>query len=434
MDSRQMNVSRTFRRMQAMFAPPPERMPPLSRQLYFLWRRRFTASGRMLLLVLLLTAPTSASVTINYPLYYFSIFVFSTVVVALLAGAVYKPRRVKIRRSLPERVAAGATVTVRATVTNAGRLPAYDLAVSEYRLHSAIWRDREPVYLDTLMPGETAEVTYTLTPTRRGAYDFQGPMAMTGFPFGLYNAIRFQTAPHRMLVYPRFTPLANVDLPVGRKHQPGGLQMVSHVGDSEEFLGNREYRPGDRLRDIHHAAWARQGYPVVREFQQEYLCRIAMIVDTYVPKHDPDAEDALEAALSLSAAVADVLSRREYVIDIFAAGPDLYHFQAGRSLAYLDNILDILACIEGTHDNPFETLAPALSEELDQISTAVVVLMDWDEVRETFVRSLRDFGVAVKVILVRDEPPAFDPTGFVGEAGPVTVLTSEQARTGTERL
>jgi uncharacterized protein (DUF58 family) len=137
-----------------------------------------------------------------------------------------------------------------------------------------------------------------------------------------------------------------IDLPVGRKYQPGGLHLVSHVGDSEEFIGNREYRPGDRLRDIHHAAWARTGFPIVREFQEEYLCRIAMIVDTLAPPRDTAARQDLEAALSLAAAIADALSRQEYVVDLFAAGPDLYHFQAGRGLAYLDNILDILACLE----------------------------------------------------------------------------------------
>ncbi|MBN2711695.1 MAG: DUF58 domain-containing protein, partial [Planctomycetes bacterium] len=317
---------------------------------------------------------------------------------------------------------------------NSSRFSVFDLAAGEYRPDSSIWIDRDPQYVDCLQPGESADVVYSLTPQKRGAYDFSGPMAVTAFPFGLYNAQTVFKEPHRLLVYPRFTPLAAVDLPVGRKHQPGGLQMASNIGDSEEFLGNREYRPGDRLRDIHHAAWARRGYPIVREYQQEYLCRIAMVVDTYVPSYDSNAADGLEAALSLSAAIADVLSRQEYVIDIFAAGPDLYHFQAGRSLAYLDNILDILACIEATNHNPFITLAPAVAEEIGQISTAVVVLMDWDEEREKFVRSLRDFGVAVKVIVVKDGPPTHNPAGFVSDAGAVTVLTPEQARTGTDRI
>ena len=428
-----MNWTYLARRVHEHLLPPPEKMGALSRYVYDSWRRRFTANDRVLGLVLLVAGPVSSVITVSYPMYYFAIFIFAALLVSRVGGILYRPR-VDLARSLPERCAAGAVVTVQAGVTNRGRLPAYDLTVSEFMPHSTIEVSIDDEYLDRLLPGESASLSYRLRPARRGAYDFTGPMAMTAFPFGVYRAVRPFKQPHRMLVYPQFTPLSGVDLPVGRKHQPGGLQMVSNVGDSEEFLGNREYRPGDRLRDIHHAAWARTGYPVVREFQQEYLCRIAMVVDTFVPAYDRAAREALEAALSLSAAVADVLSRQEYVIDIFAAGPDLYHFQAGRSLAYLDNILDILACIEACPDNPFATLAPAIMTEIKEISTAVVVLMDWDETREQFVRNIRDFGVAVKVIVVRDGPPTFPPSGFVSDAGPVLILTPEEARTGTERL
>src|SRR5262249_13032207 len=247
-------------------------------------------------------------------------------------------------------------------------------------------------------------------------------------------ATRDVRAPARLLVTPRFARLAAVDLPVGRKHQPGGLQLVSEVGDAGEFCGNREYRPGDRLRDVHHAAWARLGKPVVREFQQEYLCRIALVVDTQAARPTNRAEAAFEAAISLGAGVADVLSREEYVVDIFAAGPDLYHFQAGRSLAYLDDILDVLACVDSTRKDPFATLGPAIQEQLFQISTAVVLFLDWDHGRERFVRLLQDHGVAAKVVVVRDGPTTLDALGVVTGAGPITILTPAQVEAGAERL
>ncbi len=48
------------------------------------------------------------------------------------------------------------------------------------------------------------------------------------------------------------------------------------------------------------------------------------------------------------------MARQEYLVDIFAAGPDLYHLMAGRSLAYLDQILDILASVDGSEEEPFD--------------------------------------------------------------------------------
>lgn len=144
--------------------------------------------------------------------------------------------------------------------------------------------------------------------------------------------------------------------------------------------------------------------------------------------------DELEAAISLGASIADALSRQEYVIDIFAAGPELYHFQAGRSLAHLDNILDVLACIDACPSDPFAKLGPALSEEINEISSAIVVMLDWDEVRESFVRSIQNMGVAVKLIVVKDDETTLDVSGFRSEAGPAQLLTVEDINNGIGRL
>ncbi|MHC4883980.1 MAG: DUF58 domain-containing protein [Planctomycetota bacterium] len=420
------------------------------------WKRRVTANGRVLLPVLTLVGTLASVLSVNVPLYYFACFLFSLFLVARLIGLLFRPK-VEVERLLPERCAVGAPIRVSARVHNTSDLPVFDLAVSERHPPDTMELAEVPEYIDCIDGGEEATLHYALTPTRRGMVDLKGPLALSAYPFGLFHAIRNVDAPHRMLVYPRFAPLDRINLPVGRKHQPGGLQLVSFVGDSPEFIGNRDYLPGDRLRDIHHAAWARTGYPVVREYQQEYLCRVALVVDTFLgealrgrmesalaealdlrsmrfDKKSQERHDDLEAGISLAAAVADVLSRQEYVIDIFAAGPELYHFQAGRSLAYLDNILDVLACIEACPRNPFTSLGPAIMEEISQISTMVVILLDWDEAREEFVRSIRECGVAVKVIVVKQSPTTERTSGFSTEAGPIIRLKPKEVEKGVGQL
>ncbi len=394
---------------------------------------RSTPAGSMFSIVLGLSVPVTLYLRTRGPLYIFTVFLLTLLACAAVAKFIFRPR-VEVDRDLPERCPAGAVLKIRARVRNRNWLPAFDLAVGEFRPDPSIRYSQQPEYLDCLQPRESAEVEYRFTPTRRGAYEFPGPVAMSAFPFGLYHHTRRFRQPRRMLVYPAFARLNEIALPVGRKHQPGGLQLVSNVGDSEEFLGNRGYLPGDRLRDIDYRAWARVGFPVVREYRQEYLCRVALIADTFCPYSDAGAEDDLEALLSLAAGISDALSRQEYVIDIFAAGPDLYQLQAGRSLAYLDNILDLLACIAPCRTNPLATLAPALVEELAQISTAVIVLLDWDERRETFVRELRGAGLATKVVVVRGKPPTHDPLGYLAEAGAVTVLAPDDVKHGVDRL
>src|SRR5690606_39145332 len=96
-------------------------------------------------------------------------------------------------------------------------------------------------------------------------------------------------------------------------------------------------------------------------------------------------------------------------------GPELYVFRAGRHLAHLDNILDILAGVEMTPSDPIETLAPALSAELRQIAAVVFVLLDWDVPRATLVRSAAEAGCRTKVIVVRQEDTTL-PAGDVHQA------------------
>jgi uncharacterized protein (DUF58 family) len=239
----------------------------------------------------------------------------------------------------------------------------------------------------------------------RGIYALPGLRASTSFPFGLLRAATAADAPHRLLVYPKFTALRGMEIQSGHKYHPGGVALASNLGDSFEYIGNREYRDGDNIRDLDWNATARVGRPIIREYRQEYFHRVAVILDTHVPaKRRADYLRAFEHAVSLTAAVGDFRARQEYLVDIFAAGPTLYHLTAGRSLAYLDEILDILSCVEDTPDQPFEALEQAIVDYLAQITTIICVFLDWTPAHREFVRRVAFDGAAIKVIVSRDQP------------------------------
>src|SRR5438874_2262007 len=62
-----------------------------------------------------------------------------------------------------------------------------------------------------------------------------------------------------LLVYPRFYTLEEFSAPAGRRYQPGGIPLSSSTGDAIEFVGTREYREGDPVKNIHWRSWARRG-------------------------------------------------------------------------------------------------------------------------------------------------------------------------------
>ena len=180
--------------------------------------------------------------------------------------------------------------------------------------------------------------------------------------FGLFRTRATWLAGETVLVYPRYFSFGELPLPIGRRYQPGGIPLASEVGDSLEFVGIREYRPGDPLRKIHWRSWARRGEPVVKEYQEEYFSRIALVLDTFLPRRPrPRERERFEAAISALASLTDHFSRSEEVVDILAAGPDLYEVSTGRSLGQLDNVLDVLACLEPSSAPPFESIGPRSS-------------------------------------------------------------------------
>ena len=401
------------------------------------WRfytQRLTQAGRWFLWPSLAFLGYSLSSLDLQPYVVFS-YIAGIWLVALVSGWLFRPQ-VRMRIQLAPRTCAGEVLEVEAEVEQAGRTGGIDLRVLPHRLPAGI----EPVpsagaALPPLARDQQATVKFGLRCTRRGAFNLRGFKVETDFPFGLLRAYQPFEEERSILVYPRFTPLARCHLPSGRRYQPGGVALASPLGDSTEFIGNREFREGDNVRDIDWRATARLNLPIVREYREEYFVRVALILDTQVPARTPASRRlAFEGAVSLCAALGDFLARQEYLVDLFAAGPDLYHLTAGRGLAYLDQILDILACVDSTPQEPFQTLEPEIVEHLAQISAVVAVFLDWDEPRRNFLQNLGRQGTAVKALIIRDGPCTLDPVHDADLLGAVPVFSPAAVIAGLEEL
>lgn len=394
-----------------------------------LFQARLTTTGRVLFavgtFVTALTVVVPVAAKFNFVFCALASVAVLSIPLARLARA-----HLKIELDMPRQATAGSTLRAPARVKNIGGRDAVELFFTLDGLPAQL--SCQPVQVEVLKSGEQSELAFELQLQRRGYYQLRGVRQETTFPFGVWRDLVLHQTPHTLLVYPRFWPLVNLEIPVGRRYQPGGVALSSHVGDSTEFLGVRDFRSGDSIRNIHWKSWGRVGAPVVKEFQEEFFCKIALVLDTFLPPKSGDQyREDFEATLSVAAAIADHLSQTEYIVDLFAAGPDLYTLEAGRNLAHLDNVLDVLACLEPSFETPFETVAPVLTEHLSTITTIIFVMLDWDEQRERMTRVVREYGPAVKTILVRETPPSLDPAGA---DHPIVVITPAQVAAGVHEL
>lgn len=248
-----------------------------------------------------------------------------------------------------------------------------------------------------------SEVQISVTPLRRGLLRLESLTLARTDPFGLFRAFVKFPAPETMLILPRRYPLPPIILPGSMKFQEGGVALASNVGQSDEFVSLREYRRGDPLRRIHWRSWARIGKPIVREFEDEFFARHALVLDTF---SDEPFSETFEEAVTVAASFACALQTQESLLDLLFVGAQAYCFTAGRGLGYVDQMLEILASVRVCADKPFEALETLAFNHIGAVSGCICVLLAWDEPRRRFVKKLRALDIPVRVVVIVAEKPA----------------------------
>jgi uncharacterized protein (DUF58 family) len=188
-----------------------------------------------------------------------------------------------------------------------------------------------PRPLPALPPSGEAEVSFEITPLRRGHLRFRGITIARPDPLGLVQALKSIELSQSLLILPKRYPMAEIRMAGTRKYQPGGVALASTVGDSEEFVSLRDYRSGDPMRRIHWKSYARVGRPVVKEYLDEFFVRHALVLDTFTTHlGDP----VFEEAVSVAASIAISMQTQESLLDMMFVWPEAYCFTAGRGLAH----------------------------------------------------------------------------------------------------
>ncbi|MCX6904436.1 MAG: DUF58 domain-containing protein [Verrucomicrobia bacterium] len=264
--------------------------------------------------------------------------------------------------------------------------------------------------LPPLEPGREMEAQMELIPLKRGLIRFSALTVARTDPLGLFRACTRIPLSQSLLVLPRRYPLPPIALPGLRKYQPGGVALATSVGESEEFVALRDYRQGDPLRRIHWRSWARLGRPIVKEYQDEFFVRHALILDTFVPH--PQSQ-LFEEAVSVAASFACAVHTQESLLDLLFVGPEAYCFTSGRGLAHTDQMLEILAAVRVCREKPFADLEALVINHISAVSGCICVLLAWDEPRQQLIRKLKMLGVPMMVLIIQE------PGGEVLDPGPM---------------
>lgn len=259
-------------------------------------------------------------------------------------------------------------------------------------------------------------VTLRCLPLRRGVLRFEAVRLARVEPLGLLRAHQRWELHDRLLVLPRTHPVAALQMPGSRRLQPGGVALAGRIGEAEEFVGLRDYRPGDTPRRIHWKAWARSGRPVVKEHQDEFFVRHALVLDTF----GAVGVEAFETAVSLAASMVVMPRSNDSLLDLMFVETRAYTLTQGRGVGAAAELLRVLAAVSPAPAGAsFTPLAEAVALGAARISSAICVLLAWDEPRQRMVAGLRQRGLPLRVWVVREDGPSAAAEGASLAPGPM---------------
>lgn len=292
------------------------------------------------------------------------------------------------------------------------------------------WSGR-PEGLGRLAVGEAAQLTCRARFAVRGEHHLDPFRVAALVPLGISLGPSVHSEGVRFVVVPRPARVLRCPPPRGERHQPGGVALAARTGEALDLLGLRPYRPGDLVRDLHARSWARAGVPIVREHQQEFFTRVALVLDTD-PAGGGDREERLEAALALTAGLCARLLADEVIVDLYIGtprpveagaagavtdGPVLrYHgrqgaaaeadappLTLGRGLAGAEQALELLAEVAPGPRFAAERVLFRLQPALPRLAGLIFVSLAWDAGRAGLLQAAHRSGLGARALWVVDE-------------------------------
>src|SRR3954463_3117925 len=289
------------------------------------------------------------------------LFVLAALLLGTAVAGIVVPlvalRGLEVELTAPAETRQGVGTGVRLAVTNRKRAVRWGIVAHDLHVGGA------NMYLGAVRPGERVEVWTERGAPRRGE---AGPVVVAlraAAPFVVAERRRRLPADATTLVLPRIVPLGAlpfVDLASSRE---AATETDPRRGQGPEYLGVREFRPGDPIRQVHWRLSARHGELVVRDLEEHRVPRLAVWVDTH-------GDAALDEACSAAASIVASATTTGVGIRLAAATPNGPTVVSRASALTLHRWLARL----GTSDVPSSTaLAWLAGDALRGVGTLVAV-------------------------------------------------------------
>jgi uncharacterized protein (DUF58 family) len=180
-----------------------------------------------------------------------------------------------------------------------------------------------PVFVAQLAALGQAVFGWRITVRKRGEVELLGLRLKASFPGSITSEQAFFPFSQRLLALPASYRLDQNALQILMGHRRSAACTSSAPASLEDFVGVREYRPGDNPRSIHQAISLRLAdFPnqlAVREYEDPTNDDVCVVLDTHVAEGDLGQQYRHEKSLSFAAALCRLLTEKQYSVRFLAA-------------------------------------------------------------------------------------------------------------------
>ncbi|MBK8490095.1 MAG: DUF58 domain-containing protein [Saprospirales bacterium] len=182
-----------------------------------------------------------------------------------------------VKRRLPKVLSLGDPNPVRLELHNRSPYKLQLSLIDELRVEFQI---RDFAVELQMEPGSMQELTYDLTPNKRGAYSFGAIQLFVSSPLGLVQ--RRITIPQTVSVpvYPSILQMKKYALKAFDKVTSlQGIKKIRRIGHSYEFEQIKEYVRGDDYRSVNWKATSRKAGLMVNQYEDERAQQVYCLID-----------------------------------------------------------------------------------------------------------------------------------------------------------
>lgn len=263
-------------------------------------------------------------------------------------------RSLKAGRLHPSRSFEGQHVIVTLRIVNNGSVSQSLILLEDNFPPGDVWRIRHliehPIERD-----ERLEIHYTGTCSRhRGLYTL-GPLKFESCDaLGLFRRELILEEFTFLLVYPNAVELSMTQVLADGTLAHVGMETLPQSGNSTEFTGLRDWRPGDPPNLIHWRSTARAGELIVKEFQDQITTEVSFFLDLgRMGLTGLGDQTSVEYAIKATASLARRAIEKAHAVQMYAVGQEVEYTPFGTGNRHLLMILDHLALMKVTGDTHF---------------------------------------------------------------------------------